>query len=63
MESMQANLAAIPATRPSVRSETMGIAGALALGLFIVFIVGFAGPSVLHEAAHDTRHSVAFPCH
>lgn len=57
------NSAIAPATRASIRSETMGILGALALGLFVVFMVGFAGSSVLHAAAHDTRHSVAFPCH
>lgn len=33
------------------------------LGLFLVFGVGFAGPSVIHNAAHDARHIHAFPCH
>ncbi|HER27173.1 MAG TPA: CbtB-domain containing protein, partial [Rhodospirillales bacterium] len=23
----------------------------------------FAQPSTLHNAAHDTRHSIAAPCH
>lgn len=32
-------------------------------GLFIVWTVGFAQPSALHNAAHDSRHSFAFPCH
>lgn len=32
-------------------------------GAALVFIVGFAHPQVLHNAAHDTRHSLAFPCH
>jgi cobalt transporter subunit CbtB len=36
---------------------------AILLGSFVVFGVGFAGPSVLHNAAHDSRHSFAFPCH
>jgi cobalt transporter subunit CbtB len=26
-------------------------------------MVGFAGPAALHEAAHDSRHAIAFPCH
>lgn len=60
---MQTNAAAAPVTRASIRSDTMGILGAMVLGLFVVFMVGFAGSSVLHAAAHDTRHSVAFPCH
>jgi cobalt transporter subunit CbtB len=36
---------------------------ALALGAIVVFGAGFAAPSALHNAAHDTRHSFAFPCH
>ena len=34
-----------------------------ALGLLILFAVGFAQPSLLHNAAHDTRHAITFPCH
>jgi cobalt transporter subunit CbtB len=39
--------------------------GALALfvGLGFVYLVGFAPVSAVHNAAHDTRHSAAFPCH
>jgi len=33
------------------------------LGVFVVFGVGFAGSTTIHNAAHDTRHSFAFPCH
>lgn len=33
------------------------------LGLFILYGVGFASPATLHNAAHDSRHSFAFPCH
>ncbi len=33
------------------------------LGLVLVFGVGFAGPSAIHNAAHDARHIHAFPCH
>lgn len=35
----------------------------LLLGLGFVFLVGFAPVSAVHNAAHDTRHSAAFPCH
>lgn len=52
-----------PAAGATIRTETMGSLAALVFGVFIVFMVGFAGASVLHEAAHDTRHSIAFPCH
>jgi len=33
------------------------------LGVSIVYGVGFANSSTVHNAAHDTRHSFAFPCH
>lgn len=33
------------------------------IGSLFVFIAGFAGPHSLHDAAHDSRHTVAFPCH
>ena len=33
------------------------------LGVLVIWGVGFAPISVLHNAAHDTRHSMAFPCH
>jgi cobalt transporter subunit CbtB len=33
------------------------------LGMFLLWGVGFAGPAVIHNAAHDARHSAAFPCH
>lgn len=33
------------------------------LGVAIIWGVGLAGSSVLHSAAHDTRHAQVFPCH
>ncbi len=33
------------------------------LGLFILYGVGIAQPNLIHNAAHDTRHALAFPCH
>ncbi len=35
----------------------------LAAGLGIVYLTGFAHSATLHDAAHDTRHVMAFPCH
>ncbi len=59
------NVRAIGADRtlPGVRSEVAGAMCALLFGIFVIFTVGFAGASALHEAAHNTRHSIAFPCH
>ncbi len=35
----------------------------LGFGLIMLFAVGFAPVDVAHNAAHDSRHSAAFPCH
>jgi cobalt transporter subunit CbtB len=41
------------------------IAGVLTLfiGLVLVGGVGFASDMAVHNGAHDTRHSLGFPCH
>lgn len=36
---------------------------AVSLGLFIIGIIGFSQIDIVHNAAHDTRHANAFPCH
>lgn len=41
---------------------TAGIV-ALVIGAFLVFGAGLANSAVLHDTAHDTRHSYGFPCH
>ncbi len=40
-------------------------AGAVCLfvGASLVFLVGLSQISAAHNAAHDTRHSIGFPCH
>lgn len=52
----------------SVRSSSKQTAllqngAALLFGAVILFAVGFLPMSAAHNAAHDTRHSFAFPCH
>ncbi len=44
-------------------SSIAAIGTALLAGIFLLFIAGYAQSAALHDAAHDTRHSVAFPCH
>jgi len=44
-------------------SKNLQLLAAAALGLTLLVGVGFAPMDVAHNAAHDTRHSVAFPCH
>jgi cobalt transporter subunit CbtB len=36
---------------------------AFAFGVGLVFTTGFSQPSTIHNAAHDTRHALSFPCH
>lgn len=53
-----------PVVSTTERSEARRAASvALLLGLGLVLLMGFAGPQVIHNAAHDTRHTLAFPCH
>lgn len=49
-----------PASSVGVRASA---AFAALFGVFIIFGVGFAQPSLLHNSAHDSRHAVSFPCH
>lgn len=46
-------------------ADSSRIAGfsALVLGAFFILGIGFAGSEVIHNVAHDGRHSIAFPCH
>ncbi len=58
--SSTADRTALAATRSSALLQTLLAA---ALGAVLVFGVGFSHIEALHNAAHDTRHSAAFPCH
>ena len=35
----------------------------LFLGSGMVFTIGLSHISAVHNAAHDTRHAIGFPCH
>jgi cobalt transporter subunit CbtB len=43
-------------------SSKLPALAAVALGLFIIGMAGFA-PGFVHGAAHDARHSLVYPCH
>ena len=47
---------------PQVRTWPAALLAVL-LGTVILYGVGFASAPLLHNAAHDTRHSQGFPCH
>ena len=44
------------------KRATAGIT-CLFTGACMVFLVGLSHLAVAHNAAHDTRHSIGFPCH
>ncbi len=44
-------------------ANIFAISAAILTGVFIISAVGIAAPDVLHNAAHDIRHGLAFPCH
>jgi cobalt transporter subunit CbtB len=52
-----------PQTVPLAAGRLAACGAAFILGLALIFLVGFAQPSILHNAAHDSRHALAFPCH
>jgi cobalt transporter subunit CbtB len=37
--------------------------GSILMGLSLVYFAGFSHLELIHNAAHDTRHSSGFPCH
>ena len=50
-------------TKATSSEGTRAILVAAYLGVSLVFLAGFAPASVLHNAAHDFRHTQNFPCH
>ena len=44
-------------------ASVFAITMAILIGVIIIAGVGLAGPEALHNAAHDIRHGLAFPCH
>jgi cobalt transporter subunit CbtB len=47
----------------SVSQRVTAGAICLFLGASLVFLVGMSHMGAAHNAAHDTRHSIGFPCH
>jgi cobalt transporter subunit CbtB len=45
------------------RQRLIAALSAAALGVCLVYFAGFSHIEAVHNAAHDTRHSAAFPCH
>jgi cobalt transporter subunit CbtB len=53
-----------PLALSAARAEVLKAAFvALFLGVGLVYLVGFSHSDTAHDAAHDSRHSLSFPCH
>jgi cobalt transporter subunit CbtB len=55
--------ATIAAPETRLASRAVQITLAALLGLVVVGGAGFAQIEAVHNAAHDYRHSMGFPCH
>jgi cobalt transporter subunit CbtB len=54
----------IPAsTHVAIPARALPAALAFAFGLMLFLATGFAWPSTIHNATHDTRHALGLPCH
>ncbi len=60
---MQDQASDIATIHASSISKPIQLAGALLLGIVILYAAGFVSASAVHNAAHDMRHSQGFPCH
>jgi len=61
---MQQLNTALPRSTTSVKS-ILPLIFVASFGLSLIYTVGFAqgNGNIVHNAAHDTRHAAAFPCH
>lgn len=50
-------------TQAQAATNTTPMVFAVFAGLMLLFVSGYAQATVLHDAAHDQRHAMAFPCH
>lgn len=55
--------AAAPSGATTIATRVKPALLASALALVLLYGMGFAPMSTLHNAAHDGRHSAGFPCH
>ena len=44
----------------SIMSKSLFV---IAFGFSMIMLFGFASPELIHDAAHDVRHIMTFPCH
>ena len=47
----------------SSRGAFLQTLGVFIFGAIVLLVLGFAPMPVVHNATHDTRHSITLPCH
>jgi len=60
---MNTQQTSLPVQSSTTSSRFVQIGLAAFLGLFVIGVAGFSHIEAIHNAAHDVRHSLAFPCH
>jgi cobalt transporter subunit CbtB len=51
-------------TIQAAKIETLKAASlACLLGALLIYGIGFSHIEAVHDAAHDSRHALSFPCH
>lgn len=60
---MQSQATIAAGTRVRVLSRGFQLVGAFLLGMVVLYGAGFVQTSAVHNAAHDMRHALGFPCH
>lgn len=63
MVSQSPSTVSLPVLQGARAGMVVQALAAMILGVLVVGTVGFAPVSAIHNAAHDVRHSSAFPCH
>ncbi len=53
----------VQSVQSGVQSRFLPLGLAMLLGMFVVGFAGFANIDAVHNAGHDYRHSMGFPCH
>lgn len=57
------NTVSVSTPTVSVSDRVKAVTAALVIGVALIYTTGFAASTNVHNAAHDTRHGLAFPCH
>ena len=60
---LNVNLASRSQAANAVAARALPIVSAFLLGVFVISAAGFVSIPAVHNAAHDQRHAIGFPCH